>query len=336
MILSIDCIEKSRAMLYGSVHYDESLKSGIIIGMSIKNLLTRRSVIDFNSFIGRFYRFRFDYIQFIDRNQKYGLSANLYGDNTLLTRIELRGESGSMISRNLYHGLTLGRRLSLNHTMSISASLNMMNLIPDFISENHLKKLSFNYLSTVYEYKVNTLDIKHFPKRGMVLNFYAGTSKLLSGSIGTDSSKTTFKVNDGTSFSTDRFYTIYGNFRHYFSSGDKVTYSIGGDALYISETDSISAQNNFFLLGGLSSDNKRSIPAMGFHPNEIAVRKLAGIGAGIDVEIIENLHLNFTANIFAVQEAGDKGLSILSGYGIGAGYMSVIGPLRIEIGRAHV
>jgi hypothetical protein len=71
---------------------------------------------------------------------------------------------------------------------------------------------------------------------------------------------------------------------------------------------------------------------IGFHSNEIAVKKLAGMGAEIDVEIIENLHLNFVANIFAAQETDrNKGFSLLSGWGIGAGYMSVIGPLRVGV-----
>jgi NTE family protein len=216
--------------------------------------------------------------------------------------------------------------------MSISASLDMMNLIPDYISDVHLKKLSYNYFSAAYEYKVNTLDIKHFPNKGIVLNLSATTSKLLSGSIRTDSAKTTFKENNISGFSFERFYTIFGNFRHYFSSGKKVTFAASGDLLYISNSDSISAQNNFFLLGGLSSLNKRSIPMIGFRSNEIAVKKLAGIGAEIDVEVIKNLHFNLMANIFAVQKRDqDNVFSFLSGFGIGAGYMSVIGPLQVGL-----
>ena len=55
----------------------------IIAGISVKNLLTQRSVINLNSYIGQYYRFDLNYLQFIDRNQKFGLSANFYSDNTL-------------------------------------------------------------------------------------------------------------------------------------------------------------------------------------------------------------------------------------------------------------
>ncbi len=52
------------------------------------------------------------------------------------------------------------------------------------------------------------------------------------------------------------------------------------------------------MLGGLESLNKRSVPMIGFHPNEIAVKKLAGMGTEVDLEFSENFHLNFMTNIF--------------------------------------
>ena len=71
---------------------------------------------------------------------------------------------------------------------------------------------------------------------------------------------------------------------------------------------------------------------IGFHPNEIAVKKLAGIGTEVDLKFSENFHLNFMTNIFAVQEAGrSNGFSVLAGYGIGAGYMSIAGPLKVGL-----
>ena len=73
---------------------------------------------------------------------------------------------------------------------------------------------------------------------------------------------------------------------------------------------------------------------VGFHSNEIPVKKLAGIRGDLDLRLYENIHLTFMANIFAIQEANrDTGYSLLSGYGLGIGYMSIIGPVRIGIMR---
>ena len=112
----------------------------------------------------------------------------------------------------------------------------------------------------------------------------------------------------------------------------ELTFSFGGDVLFITDTDSVSAQNNFYLLGGFESVNKRSIPMVGFQSNEIPVKKLAGFRTDLDMELFENFHLNIMANIFAIQEANrNKGFSLLTGFGIGAGYMSIIGPIKIGV-----
>ena len=110
LILVIDCIEKPKAMFYGSVHYDNSINAGLILELSVKNLLTQRSVINLNSFIGQYYRFEFNNIQFIDKNEKFGLSVNFYSDNTLIPMLELNGEKTDVISRNFIPGISINRR----------------------------------------------------------------------------------------------------------------------------------------------------------------------------------------------------------------------------------
>lgn len=329
LVLAIDCVEKPQAMIYGAVHYDNSLQSGLILELSLKNLLTQRSMINFRSRIGQYFRFDLSYLQFIDKNQLYGLSANLFSDNTLLPMLELRSDKGDVISWNFTPELSINRRIGLNDMMSISESFENTNLKVRYISDISLKNLSFNYLTTTYTYQINSLDDKHFPDKGTKLNFSAGTSKLQSASVKTDSSKSVLRWSKYSLFDPKRFYTLHATIDHYFSPSGRTTFSFGGDVLFTTVTDSISEQNSYHLLGGFESVNKRSIPMIGFQTNQIAVNKLAGFRTSLDIEPFESFHFNIMANIFVVQEAyRNKGVSILSGVGIGAGYMSIIGPIR--------
>jgi NTE family protein len=332
LILVIDCFEKPKGMLYGSVHYDNSLRAGFVIGLSVKNLLTRRSVINMNSFIGQYFRFDINAIQFIDRNQKFGISAEFYADNTFIPELEIHGEKGDLISRNFIPGLSINRSIGLNQLMRLSFKYQNMNLVPQDISENHLKNLAYNYLTSTYEYCVNSVDTKHFPNRGVIFNISAGSSKLISLAIKTDTSNTVTKIKDNGEFSSERFYTMYGHLRYYFSTSRKVTFSIGGDALYITNSDSLSSQNNFYLLGGVESQNIRSVPLIGYHANEIPVTRMASARTDLDAELFKDIHLEIMANIAAVEKQGSNdGLSFITGYGLGVGYMSIIGPLRTGI-----
>jgi hypothetical protein len=82
----------------------------------------------------------------------------------------------------------------------------------------------------------------------------------------------------------------------------------------------------------MTSLNDRSIAMYGFHPNEIPVKQLAGLGIGFDWRLLKDLHLNLGGNIFGAKEADRAGgYSLLAGYGAGLGYMSIIGPVRVGI-----
>jgi hypothetical protein len=246
--------------------------------------------------------------------------------------LELRGDRGDVISRNFTSEFSVNRRIGLNNMMSISESFENTNLKVRYLSDVSLKNLSFNYVTTAYNYQINSLDNKHFPDKGTKFNFSAGTSKLQSASVRTDSSRSVLRWSKYSLFSSDRFYTFHATIDHFYSPTNRSTFSFGGDILITTGSDSISEQNNYHLLGGFESVNKRSIPMIGFQTNEIAVNKLAGFRTSFDIEPVESFHLNIMANVFVVQEAfRSKGYSLLTGVGIGAGYMSIIGPLKIGL-----
>jgi len=332
LILAIDCDEKPKAMLYGSVHYDNSLGAGVILGLSVKNLLTQRSVINVNSYIAQYFRVEMNAMQFVDRNQKFGLSVNLYADNTLYPMFEIGGEKGDVISRNFLPSLSISRQIGLNQLMSLSIKYENMNLIPQFVSDDHLKTLTYNYLTSSFDYLINTVDTKHFPNRGMVLNLSAQSSKLISEIVKTDTATTYTWNRNSNEFMSERFYTVYGHLKYYFSNSGKVTFSVGATALFISDSDSVSSRNNYYMLGGIESLNRRSVPLIGYHSNEIPVNGMAGIRTDLDIELIKDVHLELMANVAAVEQIETSdGFSLAAGYGLGVGYMSIIGPLRLGI-----
>jgi NTE family protein len=173
LILEIDCIERPKAMIYGSLHYDLALGSGLLLSVGIRDLITPRSGIYAESYIGQFYRFRLSTIQFIDKSQKFGLEASFYLDNTRFPLIELGGETGPMLSKNYFTGLSISKRLSLNHFMSLSLRFENQNIITDYISVSHIERLSYDYLRLSYGYQANTLDTKHFPDEGIIYSMSA-------------------------------------------------------------------------------------------------------------------------------------------------------------------
>jgi NTE family protein len=330
LILIIDCFEQPKSMLYGGVYYDSNIRSGIVFRMTSKDLIFQKSFIDFDSFIGQYYRLKLSFLKYIDRNEKFGLSAVFYADNTNLPMIEVRKETGSASYRNSFAGVVVNKYLGLNQLMNISVNLGNSSFVPDFVSVNHLRKINYRYLSESYSYKINTLDTKHFPNIGRLFEISFRTSKLLSGKIVTDSYRRTYTSESPDDFLFKRSYSADADFKQYFSPNKKLTLVAGGNVLLTYTRDSVPSPNNYYFLGGLESEFDRSVQLTGFHSGEIPVQRYAGLKFGADFEFNKDLHLSLMTNVGLAREIGhDNNITILGGYGLGIGYMSIIGPLKI-------
>jgi NTE family protein len=330
--LVIECAERPQTFLYGAVHYDNFLKEGAIINLSAKNLLTGSSAIELGSYIGQFYRFRVNFTQFLGKNQKAGLSFYFHTDNTLLPHFEYRSDIGKFNSRSYTTGISFNKRTGLNHLMTISAEYKNFNILPDFISEDKLKRIAYNYFCSKYETEVNTLDSKYFPKKGFVSAVSVDYSKLLSGKIKRELSKIIFTEREPGDFLFKRTFAGSISLRKYFQTGRKVTMSFGGDLLYTYSADSVTSPQSYYFLGGIEQSSPRSVMLAGFHNNEIPVDRMAGIKFETDFEIRKDLHISLITNFAIAREPlNGNDPALLGGYGLGIGYMSLIGPLKIGL-----
>ena len=330
VVLSIECEEMPRAMLYSSVHYDNSLESGLILGTTLTNLVMNRSVIDINSFLGKYYRVKIGVLQYLDKNQKFGVSLGYNADNTLFPWLLHKNETGNTFSRNQNFDLALNNFAGLNNLITLLGSYSETNLKPDFISTTGISNYTYDYYSSSFSFSRNTLDNKYFPDRGLVLDISGTLSRLRYASVFIENRE--YPLSYGAEYHPENFYTLRARISQYFSAGKKVSMLVGGEALYITDTDTLSYQNNFFVLGGIQSDMRRSVPMTGFNPNEIKVRRMAIFRSSVDFEFLKDLHIDVSADM-AVMEDNNYPYEILflSGYGLGLGYNSIIGPVKAGI-----
>jgi NTE family protein len=331
LILAIDCTEESKSVLYGGLYYDSFIRSGIIFRANSKDFLAPSSMIDFDSFIGQYFRARLSLIQFINRNQKTSFAATFYSDKNQLPLSGILNDMGTVTKYNFRTSFSVNKYLGLNQMMKISFRIENSTFIPDFVTSDNLRRVTYNFLSAGYNYQVNTINTKYFPDKGVLLNLTATTTNLLTGIIRTDFAKVKYNKGNQGEFDFNRTYSFSAGFRSYFSPGKKTTISIYTNLLYSIEKDT-TALYNVFYLGGLDTFSPESIPGVGFRLNEIPVTKLGGVGADIDINIVKDFHLTLRAAFYAANEFNSIAkTTLLTGYGIEAGYMSVIGPVRLGL-----
>ncbi len=332
LILEIECIEKPAAMLYGSLHYDYAIGSGVLLAFSSKNFIFPGTVLNINTFLGKYPRVQALLLQYLGWKQAYSISVNINYDKTPVPVLHIHNETGNVDLGNFRAGLNFARRIGLNHMFSISGIYEYLNLTPIYVSASGLDNISYNYIRPTIHYSINTLDTKYFPDKGTIFDVSGSTSRLISASIRTDNEKTNFDIGNRGDFSFDRYYSLKGGFRQYFPGGKRTTFSVHADAVYLSHCDSAVTQNNYYLLGGLQSISNRSIAMTGFHTSELPVKIATGAGIEIDIEAFNDFHLALEADIFAAQSIyTKKGYNLLAGFGLGAGYMTILGPIKLGI-----
>ncbi|MBK9391089.1 MAG: hypothetical protein IPN68_13195 [Bacteroidetes bacterium] len=287
-------------------------------------------MIDFNSYLGKYYRAKAGFFQYLGRNQKFGLGINYLIDNTLFPWLEHNDETGNTFSRNQVFDASINNYIGLNNVITLSGTYYETNLKPDFISNQNITNYAYDYWASGFSFSRNTLNNKHFPDKGIVINVSGGISKLRYASQYYD--KLELPLSYDPDYEPESYYTLRAGIKHYFSKGKKTTFSIGFETLYLTDTDTLSSQNNFFLLGGIQSDNWRSIPMTGFNPNELMVRRMSIFRTDTDIEFIRDLHLNLMADISAIEDNKyPYELKVLYGFGLGLGYNSIIGPVKAGV-----
>jgi NTE family protein len=332
LTLVIECIEKPKGILYGSVHYDNNLNAGIILNLSVKNLLNTRSVVDIESYLAQFYRFRFSYTQFIDRNQRFGLSAFVNADNTMIPVMMIKNETGRFLNRSFGTGINLNKRSGLNHFITISSSYENLTLIPDFISVNQFRKVSYSFINAGIINQYNNLDTKHFPNKGNMFQVSINVSSLLSGKDQHRTIVNKYTPGQPGDFLFKKSWSAAANLRHYYSPDQKLTLGMGADCLFIHTRDTVTSPHNYYYTGGIEGTGGRSFPLSGFHAGEIQVERLASLRFDADWEFIKYLHLNLLTSFAVAKEPGrNEEISFLGGYGLGISYMSIIGPLKVGL-----
>jgi hypothetical protein len=330
--LVIECQEKPQAMLYGSLHYDNNLMAGILLNMSVKNLLFPRSMLDIDAFIGQYYRFRINSTQFIDRNQSFGLSASFNTDYSMIPIMELLGETGEFTMRTNNGGISLNKRSGLNHFMSLSLNYENTSFSPDFITNESVKRITYNSVNAGFQNQLNTLDTKHFPNSGTIFQLSLNVSKLQNSKTKMDNFRNVFTADRPGDSRFNRLWSAGGSVRQYASSGRKVTFTIGADIMLTQTSDSTISPHNYYFAGGFESPLPKSIPLTGFHPGEIQVSQFAAIRFDTDWEILRDLHAGLlTSFALAKEPSSEEDFTVFGGYGLSLGYMSVIGPSRIGI-----
>lgn len=314
-----------------ALHYDDLYKSAALVNLTKKRLLTNNDVASLDVGLGDNIRYNFNY--FIDKGFYWsiGVSSRFNQFDTdipataLLPREQVDTAGLNQLEIELYdftnqfYVQTLFRK---DFALSLGAEAKHLTIKSKTLTDDQNKEELYfdksNYLSLYGQLKLDTYDNKYFPHSGL---YFDGDFHLYLFSSDYNKDFTEFSMAKAEmGFAQKIFYPLYLNVQ--LNGG----FSIGeNNTPYLN-----------YALGGYGNDFINNfMPFYGYDFISLAGDSFVSGRVTLDFEPFTKHHFNLSANYANVEDdifgSGEWfTLPDYSGYAIGYGYESFLGPLEVK------
>jgi NTE family protein len=307
------------------LHYDGLFKSGVLLNITRKKTFIRNDIASLDIILGDNFRYNFDY--YIDNgfNLSFGFKSQFNQFNRNITK-EIGNPNISLLGLNTIN-VDLSEQINQAYFQSIFAQKFLIGggLEVKFLSIKSKTLASINPVidkssyGSVFGYlKYDSYDNKYFPKKGWS---FSGDleSYLLSSNY----------TNEFNPFNIAK--ADFGIVKTVFN---KLSLNLRADAGLSFGNDSVAFFN--FVFGGYGYNTLQNFkPFYGYDFLSVASNSYIKTSATMDYEFLKKNHVNFSAN-FA--NLGNKifqtvdwiSIPKYSGYAIGYGLETIIGPIEIK------
>lgn len=325
LVLNLKENTVNRFLKFG-LHFDNLYKSAALVNVTQKKLLFKNDVASLDFVFGDNIRYNFNYL--VDNGLRWSFGAqsrlNKFKYNTKpyangavpeqLLGVDVFNADFNDLTNRLYlqnyynDKFVIG--LGLEHKYQI-VDISNLNLEKSWLDNSH-------YISPYFNVVLDTYDNKYFPTRGV--NFNAEAKHTFFSSDYNENFEPFTQIN-----------AELGAVKTFF---DKVSVEIKGD---IGVTiGSVPSTNLNYFLGGYGFQSISNIkPFYGYDFLSLNSNSYLKALIRVDYRFYKKHHLNFTANYMQLKDAMFQyndwlELPVNSGYALGYGFQTVIGPLEIK------
>ncbi|MFS4447328.1 patatin-like phospholipase family protein [Maribacter sp. 2307UL18-2] len=335
---------KNKSFIRFGAHYDELYRSAVLVNFTQKDVFTQDGLLSFDFIIGDRLRYEMEY--YIDKgtNWSFGLNSRLnefekdIPYNILLNNYEVPNVEGvnninlvvTDFTNQLYLTSKLGEELGITLGAEHKSLRYSTETISEVPNENENSEIEFsvddddrllfeksNYLSTFAQLKLDTYDDIYFPSKGVYFDSDIHLYLLASDFSDDFSEFAIAKAQLGLAMPITRNLSVN------FELG-------GGFKIGTSDVNSFD-----FVLGGYGNNLINNfVPFFGYDFLSIPGNSYWKSSTTMDFEFTKKNHLIFSGNFAKVGDnlyrEGDlfKG-PVLSGFGVGYGFESFLGPIKI-------
>ncbi|WP_281297936.1 patatin-like phospholipase family protein [Flavobacterium limnophilum] len=315
-----------RTYLKFGLHYDGLYKSGVLVNLTNKKTFFKNDIASFDFIIGDNLRYNLDYYVDNGYNLSFGFKSQLNQFNKNVTN-EISSLSIAPLANvnsinidflDLTNQFYIQSVFAQKFLVGVGLEYKYVNIESETLTATNPVLDKSNYTSVFAYMKYDSFDDKYFPTKGWFFtsdlhNYLFSsnyTGKFNPYSIAKADAGLALKIVKNTTF---KFQTEAG-------------FSIGADSVPFFD----------FVLGGYGFIPLNNFkPFYGYDFLTLAGNSYLKASATIDYEIFKKNHLNFSANYANVGDDYFESLDWISlpkysGYAIGYGLETVIGPLEVK------
>ncbi|OQX81711.1 MAG: hypothetical protein B6D61_00355 [Bacteroidetes bacterium 4484_249] len=167
-ILTVKMREKPPATLKATVHYDNLFSAGIILNLTLRNLLGKSSRTIIAGDISNNPKFRFDYLKYIGAKEKIAFDFRYDFTNEEIPTYSGGKAIDIQISRQQTFSLGLITTQSLKHSFYIGAGYQFNKEKTRFatILPEGIKHINFDLFKLNFSFSANQLNDRNYPTKG--------------------------------------------------------------------------------------------------------------------------------------------------------------------------
>lgn len=315
-----------------SLHYNRFSGIGLIANLTSRNLLisNSRSLVSVN--IGESFRIKAEHLQYIGRLKNFGLTLKTQFDRFDLITYEQSKQNGLYKQDNWEVSEKFHYSPSRSISIGIGHRFEWLHYRPTIASDLEFK--GSNHFSTLFtELKLNTLDKKIFPRKGIKL-------EVEGGQVLPQRSTVQFSINgqppsdpDSLSIATAAYFKTWLSAEGYLSFSNFTTLLLQAQSGINFNYDGNIM--NEYIVGGLTKLFRNQVTFAGLQEGSVYSASMATAQIGLRQQIFLNTYLTGRANIlfnnFISTSKFFKYADFYSGYGLTFSYNFALGPLDLSV-----
>ncbi|NSL85252.1 hypothetical protein ECE50_000290 [Chitinophaga sp. Mgbs1] len=311
-----------------ALNYNTFTGASAIINLTQRNFIVPNSRSFVTAAISENPRLNAQYFKYLGRSRSFGFGVGAYYENNGL--ISYDEEFGKMQSyRNKYASVDMNLQYSFGGNMAAGAGTRWeyIKYKPQYSAFTEVRG-STNQLNTYAFWGINSLNHKIYPTSGLELRVEGGYIYNQHPGISVSTNGEAYNL-DSLGIRFNNYQRLMFTSKYFVPLGKKSALEFNGNVGW--NFNYRQSRVNGFILGGMNNVSRNQLPFIGIFEGEVMSSKIAMVQVAWQYEFLRNLYAipRAGASIYGTDAlTGANTYQYISGYGLGAGYNSRLGPVE--------